>query len=93
MNNDEDKKHHKYTLDEILQAVLELDDEIDSQIYYGLVWSMNPTTVNNYNLFLFLTLRNRNALLIHDVWVIVVHYLGYVKHSCFLYFRTTILLQ
>ena len=37
VNNDEDKKHHKYTLDETLQAVLEFDDEIDSQIYQGLV--------------------------------------------------------
>ena len=37
VNNDEDKKHHQYTLDETLQAVLELDDEIDSQIYQGLV--------------------------------------------------------
>ena len=37
VNNDEDKKHHKYTLEETLQAVLEFDDEIDSQIYQGLV--------------------------------------------------------
>ena len=59
-SNSENEKHnkrYKYTLDEALQAVLELNDESDKSDLseYGSAWSIIPTTVTNYNLFLLLT--------------------------------------
>ena len=55
--NDKHNKRHKHTLDEALQAVLEFNDGSDYSDLSdeGSAWSIIPTTVTNYNLFLLLT--------------------------------------
>ena len=52
--NDKHNKRHKYTLDEALQAVLEFNDESDNSDLSDSdsAWSIIPTTVTNYNVFL-----------------------------------------
>ena len=55
-DNDKHNKHHKYTLDEALQASSKFRDESDcsSLSNSSSDWSVNPTTVTKYNL-LFVT--------------------------------------
>ena len=75
------------------RAVSKFRDESD---YLNLtdkssVWSISPTAVTNYNLFLLLTICNRKSLMI-QMWVIIIYYLGYIKNSYIRYFSTTLLL-
>ena len=76
------------------RAVSKFRDESD---YLNLtdkssVWSINPTAVTNYNLFLLLTICNRKSLMI-QMWVIIIYYLGHIKNSYIRYFSTTLLLE
>ena len=61
---DKNNKHHKYTLDETVQPVLEFDDESD---YSDLLGPSLKYQCNDCNQLLFLTLFSRNSFTIHDV--------------------------
>ena len=50
-DNDKHNNHHKYTLDEVLQAVSKFRDESDYSDLESSRWSVNPMTVTKYNLF------------------------------------------